>query len=46
MSSSSKKSTKKNKKAKYLVGEIKNVTITYPGIFDYKGWNEFITFNR
>ena len=41
MSSSSKKSPKKDKKSKKPVGEIKNVTTTYPGLFDNKGWKKF-----
>ena len=38
LSSSSKKSPKKNKKVKLIP---KNINTTYPGLFDYKGWKEF-----
>ena len=45
LSSSSKKPPKKGKKSKTPVGEIKDVTITYPGIFEHKAWKEFKKLN-
>ena len=45
LSHSSKKPFKKGKKSKTPIGEIKDVTITYPGIFENKAWKVFRKLN-
>ncbi len=46
LSHSSKKPFKKGKKSKTPIGEIKDLNITIPGIFEYKEWKEFKKFKQ
>ena len=42
LSSSSKKSPKKDKKSKL---KPRNINVTYPGVLDHKGWRKFKSMN-
>ena len=42
LSSSSKKSPKKDKKSKL---KPRNINVTYPGVLDHRGWKKFKSMN-